>query len=269
MGMMGAAMGLGIVVGPGIGGWLAEFSLSLPFLVAGIAATIAGFISIAVLPESYPKEKREEDGKLLAGQKFENQFVVMFKAIKSPIGFLLLLVFIMSFGLANFQSIFSYYTMTRFDYNPSEIGLIILVVGLVGTIVQGGVVGRLTRKFGEERVVTGALLLSAIGFVSMTFAIGLTTVMITTCIFFTGVSLLRPALNAFISKLAGAKQGLVMGLNNSFLSLGNVAGPILAGLLFEINIHIPYLFGAAIMLFGLIFTKLWLAKSKEIECTTI
>ncbi|KMJ58129.1 multidrug transporter [Bacillus sp. LL01] len=263
MGIMGAAMGLGIVVGPGIGGWLAEYDLSLPFLVAGVAATIAGIVSVLILPESYSKEKRESDALLTSGEKRDNQFIVMYKAIKSPVGFLLILVFIMSFGLANFQSIFGYYTMQRYNYNPSEIGLIILIVGLVGTIVQGVLVGRLTKRFGEERVVTSALMISAIGFVMMTLATGFTTVLLTTCLFFLGNSLLRPSLNSFISKLAGSRQGLVMGLNNSFLSLGNVAGPILAGIFFEINIHIPYLFGASIMLFGLFVTKIWLAKRKE------
>ncbi|KPB04926.1 MFS transporter [Bacillus sp. CHD6a] len=260
MGIMGAAMGLGIVVGPGLGGWLAEYDLSLPFLVAGIAATIAGILSVIILPESYPKHKREMDAKASQADKRDNQFVTMYKALKSPVGFLLILVFIMSFGLANFQSIFGYYTMERYNYNPSEVGLIILIVGLVGTIVQGVLVGRMTKKFGEERVVTTALLISSFGFVLMTLATSFSTVLLTTCIFFLGNSLLRPSLNSFISKLAGNRQGLVMGLNNSFLSLGNVAGPILAGIFFEINIHIPYLFGACIMLFGLIVTKLWLSK---------
>ncbi|MEA3322311.1 MAG: MFS transporter [Bacillota bacterium] len=260
MGIMGAAMGLGIVVGPGLGGWLAEYDLSLPFLVAGVAATIAGILSVIILPESYPKHKREMDAKASEGDKRDNQFVTMYKALKSPVGFLLILVFIMSFGLANFQSIFGYYTMERYKYDPSEVGSIILIVGLVGTIVQGVLVGRMTKKFGEERVVTTALLISSLGFVLMTLATSFTTVLLTTCLFFLGNSLLRPSLNSFISKLAGNRQGLVMGLNNSFLSLGNVAGPILAGIFFEINIHIPYLFGACIMLFGLIVTKLWLSK---------
>lgn len=269
MGILGAAMGLGIVVGPGLGGWLGEIDLSFPFIVAGAAASLAGVLSILILPESYPKEKREQDALLEAGKKRDNQFVQMWKALKSPVGFLLILVFIMSFGLANFQSIFGYYTMQRYHYDPSEVGLIILLVGIVGTVVQGVLVGRLTKRFGEERVVTGSLLISALGFVLMTLATNFLLVLVTTSIFFLGNSLLRPSLNSFISKLAGNKQGLVMGLNNSFLSLGNVAGPILAGIFFEVNIHIPYLFGAFVMLFGLAATKLWLAKkSRSVEVSS-
>ncbi|PLR77986.1 MFS transporter [Bacillus sp. V3-13] len=260
MGMLGAAMAFGIVIGPGIGGWLAEFDLSYPFIFAGIAATIAGFVSLPILPESYPQEKRAAEA---VDSRSEGQFSLMKKALFSPVGFLLILVFIMSFGLANFQAIFGYYTMERYSYSPQQVGLIILITGIVGTVIQGGVVGRLVSKFGEERIVTGSLLLSAAGFVIMTLATNFMWVLVTTSIFFIGNSTLRPSLNSFISKLAGNQQGMIMGLNNSFLSLGNVAGPILAGTLYEWNIHIPYLFGAFVMIFGLVATKIWIAKKHK------
>ncbi|MBM7586422.1 DHA1 family multidrug resistance protein-like MFS transporter [Bacillus pakistanensis] len=262
MGFLGAAMGLGIVIGPGIGGWLAEFDLSYPFIFAGIAATIAAIVSILILPESYPKEKREKEPEV----KKENQFVLMKTALKSPVGFLLILVFIMSFGLANFQSIFSYYALERYDYGPQEVGFIILIIGIIGTIVQGVGVGKMTAIFGEERVVTISLLISAFGFVIMTLATNMTWILITTAVFFVGNSMLRPSLNSLISKLAGNRQGMIMGLNNSFLSLGNVAGPLLAGTLFEWNIHIPYLFGAFVMIVGLILTKIWISqKARKVK----
>ncbi|MCP3741611.1 MFS transporter [Rossellomorea sp. BNER] len=262
MGFLGAAMGLGIVIGPGIGGWLAEFDLSYPFIFAGIAATIAAIVSILILPESYPKEKREMEPEV----KKENQFVLMKSALKSPVGFLLVLVFIMSFGLANFQSIFSYYALERYGYGPQEVGFIILFIGIIGTVVQGVGVGKMTKMFGDERVVTISLLISAFGFVIMTLATNMTWILITTAVFFVGNSMLRPSLNSLISKLAGNRQGMIMGLNNSFLSLGNVAGPLLAGTLFEWNIHIPYLFGAFIMIVGLISTKVWISqKGRKVQ----
>ncbi|WP_153124539.1 MFS transporter [Peribacillus tepidiphilus] len=257
MGMIGAAMGLGIVIGPGIGGWLAEFDLSYPFFFAGIAATIAAIVSMLVLPESLGKEKRS-----FIANETENQFVLMKKALCSPVGFLLILVFIMSFGLANFQSIFGYYTMERYNFSPKDVGLVILIVGIIGTIAQGVLVGRLINKFGEEKVLTGSLIVSAIGFILMTTAPSFAWVLITTSLFYLGNSILRPALNTFISNLAGNKQGMVMGLNNSFMSLGNAVGPILAGMLFEWNIHIPYFFGAFIMIVGLVSTRIWITRRK-------
>ncbi|TYR74914.1 MFS transporter [Rossellomorea vietnamensis] len=261
MGILGAAMGMGIVIGPGIGGWLAEYDLSYPFLFAGIAASIAAIVSILILPESYTKEMRAQE----EPEAKENQFVLMKKALGSPVGFLLVLVFIMSFGLANFQAIFSYYALERYGYGPQEVGFIILVIGLIGTVVQGFGVGKMTQWLGDQKVVTISLLISAFGFVIMTLAPNMVWVLITTAVFFVGNSMLRPSLNSLISKLAGKRQGMVMGLNNSFLSLGNVAGPLIAGTLFEWNIHVPYLFGAFIMIIGLVSTKVWIAKKGKAE----
>ncbi|MFC0272071.1 MFS transporter [Metabacillus herbersteinensis] len=263
MGILGAAMGLGIVVGPGIGGWLAEYDLSYPFIFAGGAALIAALVSIFVLPESLTEEAKQET--LNRNEKRENQFVLMKKALASPVGFLLILVFLMSFGLANFQAIFSYYSLEKFGYSPQQVGLIILLTGLIGTLAQGLLVGRLVKRFGDEKVVTGAFFLSATGFLIMLLANSFATVLLTTAIFFLGNSLLRPSLNTFISKLAGSQQGMVMGMNNSFLSLGNVAGPILAGYFFEFNIHLPYLFGALVMFVGLLSTRVWITKRKTQE----
>jgi MFS transporter, DHA1 family, multidrug resistance protein len=259
MGMMGAAMGLGFVIGPALGGWLAEYSLSLPFLAAGFAGFIGGLIAVFALKESLSKEERAHF------DKRENQFVQIIHALKSPVGFLLILVLILSFGLANFQSIFGFYALRKFGYSPSQVGIIITVVGLVGTAVQGGLVGRLTSKFGEGSVVKGALLLSAFGFIMMTLAFDFITLLLTTCIFFLGNSLLRPSVNALISKLAGSRQGMIMGLNNSFMSLGNVVGPLSAGILFEVDIYMPYLLGACVMIVGFIATNHWLFKHLQKE----
>ncbi len=261
MGYLGAAMGFGIVVGPGIGGWLAEFSLSFPFLFAGIAASLAGLVSIFVLPESLSKEAMQKT--IDDNEKRDNQFDLIKKALNSPVGFLLILVFMMSFALTIFQAIFGFYALERFGYGPQEVGLIILLTGIVGTVTQGAAVGRLVAKFGDERVVTSALLLSAFGFVIMTFANSFATVLLTTSIFFLGNSILRPSLNTFISKLAGSKQGMIMGLNNSFMSLGNVAGPILAGYVFEYHINLPYYIGAILMLTALTSTKIWISKRQH------
>jgi MFS transporter, DHA1 family, multidrug resistance protein len=259
MGVLGAAMGLGFVIGPGVGGFLAEWDLSVPFIVAGIAGGIAGVVSFFVLPESYPKEKRS--GGDCHHSMRQGQLTLIRQALKSSVGLLFILVFFMSFGLANFQSIFGYYTYTRYGFGPKDVGLVILVIGLIGTVIQGVGVGKLTQRFGEEKVVKGSFLLSAFGFLLMIMAIDFFTVLVTTSIFYVGNAFLRPSLNAYISKKAGQQQGFVMGLNNSFMSLGNVIGPLLAGTLFEWNIHIPYVFGALIMLVG--FGSLLLWRKKE------
>ncbi|MCF6411029.1 MFS transporter [Pseudalkalibacillus salsuginis] len=259
MGLLGAAMALGIVIGPGIGGWLAEIDLSLPFLVAGLAGTSAAILSVFMLKETLSPEAMEE----AKNEEKMNQFKRMWIALRSPVGFLLILVFVMSFALANFTSIFGFYALKRYGYDPAEVGIIVAITGVIGAVAQGTLVGRLTKRFGDDRVVTGSLLWSAIGFILMVFAFNYVTVILTVSIFFLGNSILRPALNSFISKLAGKQQGTIMGLNNSFLSLGNAAGPVLAGFLFEVNIHIPYLLGAAVLLGALAAMKVWTSNKVE------
>lgn len=258
MGMLGAAMALGIVIGPGIGGWLAEIELNLPFILAGIAAALGGIVSILFLPESLSAEDKET-----AKQQEKTSLLLnMASTLKSEIGFLLILIFTISFALANFQAIFGFYMLKKFGYDPSEVGILVAVTGIVGVVVQGTLIGRLTNRFGEKKVVKGSLLLSAIGFLSMTFAFNYATVLLTISLFFLGNSLVRPSVNALLSKMAGQNQGMVMGLNNSFLSLGNAIGPVLAGLLFEWNLELPYWFGAFLMLVTLIGMRVWLSKSK-------
>ncbi|MDE5414963.1 MFS transporter [Alkalihalobacterium chitinilyticum] len=262
MGMLGAAMALGFVVGPGIGGWLAEINLAAPFVFAGIAASLAGLFSLFLLPESLPKEQREANAVKQSEVK-QSQIAQMGKAIKSPIGFWLILVFVMSFALANFQAIFGIYALYQFNYSPSQVGTIMVFVGVVGAVAQGVLVGRLTTKFGDDKVVLGALFIGGIGFIFMSLAFNFTTVLLTTCFFFLGNSILRPALNTTLSRLADGHQGMVMGLNNSFMSLGNVVGALIAGVLFEVNIYLPYSLGAVTLLMAFFVTIFWLAQKKR------
>lgn len=261
MGMMGAAMGLGMVFGPGIGGWLSVTGLSTPFLVAGIASSVALLFTFFKLPESLSEAERNENKQ----QEKQNQFVLMVQALKGPIGFLLVLVFVLSFALANFQSIFGFYALKQYGYSVVKVSNILVIVGVVGTLVQGILVGKMIKKFGEKNVILGSLLFSAIGFYLMTLPTKYWGVLVTVNIFFIANSLLRPAVNTLISKLAGKKQGMIMGLNNSFMSLGNVAGPLCAGYLFEIQPNLPYLTGAIISVLALMATFTWVKKQASVK----
>ncbi|MFC7372869.1 MFS transporter [Fictibacillus iocasae] len=261
MGMIGASMALGIVIGPGIGGWLAEYQLSYPFLAAGFAAMAGGLLSIFLLSESLSNEAKAQ----AKNKKKTSMLKNMTEAIRGPLGFLLILVFVISFALTNFQAIFGFYMLKKFGYDPSEVGILVAATGIIGAIAQGALVGRLTRAFGDSRVVTGSLLLSAGGFVLMTLAGGYWTVLLTVSLFFLGNSMVRPAVNALISKMAGKEQGMIMGLNNSFFSLGNAIGPIVAGVLFEYHMEWPYWFGAFLMIASLIAMKVWTARNNEEE----
>jgi DHA1 family multidrug resistance protein-like MFS transporter len=264
MGVIGAALGVGMVLGPGIAGPLATSSLALPFFVAAGMSFIALTLIVIFLPESLPVEQRETTpGK--GGFHPMDQLRGMWVALRSPIGLLLGMAFLLSFGITNFEAIFGLYALERFAYGPDRVGLILMVVGIVSAVVQGTLTGPLGRRFGEVTVLRGALLVSAVGFVLMLEAETLPGILLTVGIFVLGNALLRPVTASLISKRATGGQGVAMGLNNAFMSLGRVFGPLWAGLLLDINLSFPYLSGAIIMLLGLGVSLVWLSGDRPLR----
>ncbi len=258
MGLIGAAMGIGMVLGPGLGGWVAEGSLSLPFFVAAGLSGLALLLLLGLLPESLPADQRVSDVRL-TGPRVD----AMWQALIGPLGILFFLAFLVSFAMTNFEAIFGLYALHRFSYGPRQVGSILAVIGLISAIAQGALTGPATRKWGEVSIIKTSLAASAIGFVLMLLAVDFTTVLLTVGVFVLSNTLLRPSLSSLISQLAKDGQGLAMGLTNSFMSLGRVVGPVWAGFLFDANVHLPYLSGAVIMLIGFGLSLVFLSKQKH------
>lgn len=254
MGIMNAAIGVGVIFGPGLGGWLASDSLSLPFFLAAALSTFALFPILIALPESLPPEKRTDREIGVRGI----QFTELRKALFGPIGFLLILAFLLSFGLTSFEGIFGLYALKIYGYGPKTVGTIIVIIGIIMTIMQGILTGPLSKRWGEAKIIQVSLIVSAVGFVLMLQAKTFQGVLLTVNFFIIGNSLLRPAVSSLISKRASGGQGKAMGWNNSFMSLGRIIGPMLAGFLFDIKTSYPYLNGSSIMLMGFIASLLWL-----------
>jgi DHA1 family multidrug resistance protein-like MFS transporter len=259
MGILGAAMGVGMVLGPGLGGWLAEYSLQLPFYVAAVLSTLAFVFIFFVLPESLPEHKRDTSKGKLKGPQIQD----MFSALLSPIGILLILAFLLSFGLTNFEAVFGLFALERFNYGPQRIGVILTVIGIISAGMQGGMTGTLTRRWGEATIIKISLISSAIGFLLMLLAYNYFTVLLTVGIFILSNTLLRPAVSSMTSKMAPGGQGVAMGLNNAFMSLGRILGPVWAGSVFDINLILPYLSGSLIMLIGFFVSIVRLKNYQE------
>lgn len=257
MGAVGAAMGIGMVLGPGLGGWLAGYSLSLPYFLAGALSLVALVIIFFVLPESLPVERRETQVRNIQGLRLGG----LWEALRGPLGFLLLLAFLLTFALTNFESVFGLYASNQFGYGPQTVGLVLTLVGVISAVMQGMMTGPLTRRFGEPVVIKASLFASAVGFGLMTQARGLGTLILTVGFFVMSNALLSPATTALISRRGGGGQGMRMGLNNSFQSLGRIAGPLWAGLVFDINFQFPYLTGMFILLLGFVISLVWLREA--------
>lgn len=244
MGLIGAAMGLGMILGPGIGGWLSGESLSTPFFVASVLSLLSLLLIWIILPESLPEEKRIKDQRVLRGP----QLGVLWQALVGPLGFLMFLSFLVNFALANFEGIFGLYADMRYDYGPEQVGTVMMVTGIVSTIVQLFLTGPATRRLGEANVIRLSLAGSALGFLLMAVVRLDSLVLLSVGFFVFANAMLRPSIMSLTSKLTTDGQGVALGLNNSFQSLGRVVGPLYAGIALDYNINMPYLSAAVIML---------------------
>jgi DHA1 family multidrug resistance protein-like MFS transporter len=256
MGLMSAAMGTGIILGPGVGGWLGGISLALPFFVASALSVIALLAILAFLPESLPKDKRVQHD----GVGFSLNFGSMWQALAGPLAFLLMLSFLMDFGFTCFEGVFGLFALDYYGYGPGQVGTLLVMVGIISTIMQAVFTGPLTRRWGEAKIITACLLFSSIGFVLMLKATTLAGVILTVGFFVGSNAMLRPSISSFISKRSTGSQGQAMGLNNSFMSLGRIMGPASAGFLYDINISFPYLSGSVILLIGFFACLVWMNR---------
>ncbi|MBN1259044.1 MAG: MFS transporter [Anaerolineae bacterium] len=260
IGWLGSAAGLGIVLGPGVGGWLGRESLSLPFFAGAGLAWLALLLVWRFLPETLPVKEAEDRDRTRVLQPLR-----LWEALFSSIGFPLFLLFLVSFGLANFEAVFGLYGAEKFGFGPERVGGILMVVGLVTTLGKGALTGPLTRRWGEKPVIKASLLAGAAGYLALLAAFDYLTVLLATGVFILSKTVLRPALLALISRRAGAGQGTAMGLGNTFLSLGRVIGPLWAGFIFDVNLSLPYLSGAAIMAAGFVLSLRWLVGRRSPE----
>jgi MFS transporter, DHA1 family, multidrug resistance protein len=256
MGMLGAAGGIGTIIGPAAGGFLATSSLSMPFFIAAGLALLSLILAILFLPESHPAgEQSKEKEAIIDLHAWRG-------AIFSPIGTLFTLTFISTCGLMIFANIFGLYALEKFGFGPEDVGVMMMVLGLVSALAQGVLAGPLTKKLGDELVTKVGLFATAIGFCLMLLANTYLTILLATAFFALTVALQVPALISLTSRRATVPQGIAMGLSNSFVSLGRIVGPLVGGYFFDINIRMPYISGAAIMVTAFIVSLFTLSRAK-------
>ncbi|WP_342558091.1 multidrug efflux MFS transporter NorA [Metasolibacillus sp. FSL K6-0083] len=250
LGYMSAAISTGFIIGPGIGGFLAEISTRMPFYAAGILGVVAAICSMLLLKE--PTRAEEVQAEEVEEQKsgLRRIFVPMYL-----IAFLI--IFISSFGLAAFESLFSLFVDHKFSFTPKDIAIVITGGAIVGAVAQVALFDRLTKRLGEIAVIRYSLVFSTILVFVMTTVSSYMAILITTFLVFVGFDLIRPAVTAYLSKIAGNEQGFVGGMNSMFTSLANIFGPIIGGRLFDIDLNYPYYFAVLVLGIGVIITIFW------------
>lgn len=241
MGVIGASFGLGFIFGPVIGAILSHYGGITAVGLGASAICLANFVlAFFILPESLPPEKRRSELSIRPSLLFDGWD----RALRSPeivrilsISFLLNLCFII--WETTFGRLLS--ILPAFHYEKNEFYLILIYVGLISAVVQGGPIGKIANRVGEKRLLfTGALFISIVS-VFLPIASGLTILL--TLLFFwaLGMSFCRPIMSSLISKEAAAgEQGAISGVSQSVASLTRIIGPLLGGFLIDLSCPIPY-----------------------------
>ena len=169
-------------------------------------------------------------------------------------------MFVLAFGLAVYEMMFSLFVDEKFGFTVRDISIIITVGSIAGVVAQILFFDKLVNVIGERMLINLTLLSSAI-FIFITILIDgyWTMIVITSIVFFSG-DILRPAVTSFLSKIAGENQGYIAGMNSAYTSLGIIIGPIIGGILFDINIDMPYVFAAVVLVIAFVISSTKLKK---------
>ncbi len=256
MGLIGAAFGIGFVLGPAIGGILSQWSVIAPFWFAAALSILNAVLMWIVLPE--PDRHTTRQGPANLKQTFE-------QAGSWRLGVVTIIYFIAIAGFAIVTVIYPQVSHRRFELNQSQISFIFVMFGLIGAAIQGGGIGRLVKRFGDVNLAIAGFAIMAVSMMMMPLAGSVPLFLLFTAGLAVGNSLSQPTVNAIASKGASAAlQGRVLGVVQSAGSLGRVFGPVLAGFLLSGDHtrpnaqygNTPFLAGAVIiaLAFGLATT---------------
>lgn len=263
MGLIGAAFGLGFIVGPGLGGLLTQPQLGrlgyqLPIFLAAALAAVAAVGVVVFLRESRAKaDPAAPRPAFLAGLKDARDNAVVSRV--------LVVTLIYMAGFSAMESVFGLWSESRYQWGAREVGLSFMIVGIVSTLNQGFFAGRLARRFGESRVLATGMLLFGTSLVLQVLApvawfpatrleLGTLTIPvvqgwiipIVMAIGACGMSLAMPNISAMISRASPPdRQGAMLGLNMASSSVARIFGPMIAGALFSgLGHDWPFVIGA-------------------------
>lgn len=252
MGVMGSAFSLGFMVGPALGGLLAQPQLGpvgfqLPLFAAAVFGAASALGVIFFVRESAPV--RDEHHARSQGAAFREAF-------SNPVIVRILIIgFVVTSGFAGIEATYGLWTEHRFGWGPRQIGMAFFFIGFLGAFMQGVASGRLARRFGEASVLTAGLVLMAAGLITQYASPNWPVAMLGFALVCIGQSICFPNLSALTSRSTPPdRQGEMLGVQMSTGALGRIGGPIYAGQLFSlVSPGAPFLLTAALILPALVF----------------
>ena len=249
-GLIGVAFGLGFIVGPFLGGQLARINVTVPVWAATGFAVVNLLVVLGLLPETHPADER----RAMPRKRDLNPLAQVIKVTANPaVGRLCLSFFLFFLAFNGFTAILVLYFKQRFNWGPELASTAFLIVGIVATVVQGGLIGPLVKRLGEWRltliglslVITGCLLIP-----STSAQQAQQGVFSAVAILATGTGLVTPSLRSLVSRRLNSEgQGAALGSLQALQSFGSFLGPPLAGLSYDLlGQTSPFLVSAALLI---------------------
>ncbi|MFC6323663.1 MFS transporter [Companilactobacillus baiquanensis] len=251
IGWLSAAFSGGLILGPGLGGMLANIDYKTPFWVAGVMGLISALFTQFFLKEDDKTREIEQEEQAREKQKGISSIRAILTA---PMVMLFAMILVASFGLQGFESIYSIYVNQVFNFGLGTIALVLTLNGIISLILQVTAFNWIIVKIGEMNLISWCFLLSAVCVFWITQAHTKIEVIVATLIIFSAFDLLRPAITTLLTKSSESNQGLINGMNMSLTSIGNIIGPLMSGALMDWNTHYPYIVAAIILAISYLFT---------------
>ena len=249
LGMLGAAFGVGFVVGPAVGSLAALGGAHVPFYVAGSIALVNALVAIVRLPETHTTRGRASlDPPAGAAVPAIRRATVLLRL--AVIGFLVTSAF------SGFEATFALFADRRFGLTEASVAVVFVGVGLVLVAVQGGLVGRLSHRLGVIRTVQSAIVLNIAGMVLLALATTWFVLVSALACLTVGQGLAVPSITALVVERAPvARRGEALGFQQSASALARIGGPALGGVLFDHG-GVPWPYVAATVLLGVALAAL-------------
>ena len=265
-GLVGAAFGIGFVLGPAIGGLLGEYGLRMPFFVAGGLALLNAVFGFFILPETLPESKR---------RKFQlaraNPFAALARLRHFPaIGGLMLVMLLYSIANHVYPSVWSYFTIERFNWSLSTVGLSLAAYGFSAACVQIFILKRMITNFGEEKTAIAGILVSILSFFIIMLIQGNLLILLFMPVIALG-AVVGPSLQGMMAdRVADDEQGELQGVFAAVVAIASIISPLLMTNIFKVftapgsSVYFPGApFGAAAVLALLSVSMLWLTRASR------
>ena len=254
LGLLGAAFGVGFVLGPAVGGLASLGGPHVPFLLAAAVALVNAVVAIVRVPETLPGKRGVAEAVAAVAQvaepgRREAQATVAqvpTPARRRSLATYALVMFLATAAFGAFEATFALLGQERFGWQEGAVAAVFVLIGIALVIVQGGLIGPAVERFGDVKVLRAALVCNAAGLVLVALAERRLLLVPALALLVLGQGMATPTLNALVANRAdSARRGQALGFQQSAGALARIVGPAVAGVLFQhVGIPAPYLVGA-------------------------